>query len=233
MKNYLKHLCLFYNEHRKKLVIMRNAILIVLISTFQIFASESYSQTTKLSLKLENTPIKEVLSAIEDQSEFYFLYNSELVDVSKKVDISLKGEKIEDVLALLFNKNEVDILIKDRYIVLTHVEGIVQQQKTITGKVTDESGESLPGVTVMVKGTATGTITNFDGIYSLTLPDEAEVLVFSYIGMKTWEVEIAGQTSIDVILQEDVTGIDEVIVVGYSVRKKSTITGAISTIAQD
>ena len=103
-------------------------------------------------------------------------------------------------------------------------------QVQVTGKVTDENGESLPGVTVMVKGTTTGTITNLDGNYTLTLPDDAQVLVFSFIGMKTMEVEIAGQTIINVTLQEDITVLDEIIVVGYSARKKSTLTGAISTV---
>jgi len=103
-------------------------------------------------------------------------------------------------------------------------------QVVVTGKVADENGESLPGVTVMVKGTNTGTITDIDGIYSLKLPDEAQVLIFSYIGVKTQEVEIAGQTSIDIILQEDMTDLDEVVVVGYTSRKKSNITGAVSII---
>ncbi|RUT78011.1 SusC/RagA family TonB-linked outer membrane protein [Ancylomarina longa] len=103
-------------------------------------------------------------------------------------------------------------------------------QVLVSGKVTTESGESLPGVSITVKGTTTGTITNIDGNYKLEVPDDARVLVFSFIGMKVEEVEIAGQTNINVILHEDTTGLDEVVVVGYTSRKKSTLTGAVSVV---
>jgi len=103
-------------------------------------------------------------------------------------------------------------------------------QTLVSGKVTTESGESLPGVSITVKGTTMGTITNIDGNYKLEVPDDARVLVFSFIGMKVEEVEIAGQTSINVVLHEDTTGLDEVVVVGYTSRKKSTLTGAVSVV---
>jgi len=107
---------------------------------------------------------------------------------------------------------------------------VESQQNSISGTVTDESGQPLPGVSVVVKGTSTGTVTNMDGIYSISNIPDGATLVFSFIGMKDQEVEIAGKTNINIILQEDVTGIDEVIVIGYVARKKSTITGAVSTI---
>ena len=103
-------------------------------------------------------------------------------------------------------------------------------QVLVSGKVTDPSGESLPGVSIFVKGTSIGSITDIDGEYSLEVPNDSQVLVFSFIGMKNKEVEIAGQTNINVILQEDVTGLDEVVIVGYTARKKSTITGAVSVV---
>ncbi|MRT93041.1 TonB-dependent receptor [Ancylomarina sp. 16SWW S1-10-2] len=103
-------------------------------------------------------------------------------------------------------------------------------QILVSGKVTDVSGESIPGVSVVVKGTSTGSTTNIDGNYSLEVPNETQVLVFSFIGMKTQEVDFAGQTNINVVLLEDVTGLDEVVVVGYTARKKSTLTGAVSVV---
>ncbi|WP_197092647.1 SusC/RagA family TonB-linked outer membrane protein [Labilibaculum euxinus] len=103
-------------------------------------------------------------------------------------------------------------------------------QVLVSGKVTDVSGESLPGVSVFVKGTSVGSITDIDGDYSLEVPENAQILVFSFIGMKNQEVEFTGQTSINVILQEDVTGLDEVVIVGYTARKKSTLTGAVSVV---
>jgi TonB-dependent starch-binding outer membrane protein SusC len=175
MKKIVEQVCSFYYGHRKKLLMMRNAVLIILISAFQVFATGSYSQTAQLSLKLKDATIKEVLTEIENQSEFYFLYNSELIDVTRKVDISVKDEKVNNILSRLFSDDEVNVSISDRHIVLTPVtEMSVQQQKTVSGKVTDSGGQPLPGVTVVVKGTTQGTVTNADGGFTITnIPENA------------------------------------------------------------
>ncbi len=104
------------------------------------------------------------------------------------------------------------------------------QVKTITGKVSDASGESLPGAAIVVKGTTIGTITNYDGDFSLVVPNDAQTLVFSFVGMKVMEVEIGSQTSLNVSLEEDMVGIDEVVVIGYGSVKKSDATGAVTAI---
>ena len=101
--------------------------------------------------------------------------------------------------------------------------------QNITGIVSDSKG-SLPGATIILKGTTQGTTTDMNGYYTISGVSEESTLVFSFIGMKSQEVQVAGRTSINVTLLEDVTGIDEVILVGYTVRKKSTLTGAISTV---
>lgn len=110
----------------------------------------------------------------------------------------------------------------------------VMGQNVITGVITDEStGETLPGVSVVVKGTTVGTITDIDGNYTIEVPSEATLLVFSYVGMVTQEIEIGTQTTIDVILKADVHGLDEVVVIGYGVQKKSLVTGAISKVSAE
>jgi len=235
MKKIVEYLCSFIKEHRKRIIIMRNTVVILLISTFQLFASGSYSQTTKLSLELKGATIKEVLLAIEDQSEFYFLYNSELIDVTKKVNISSKGEKVENILTRLFNKNEVSFFVKDRYIILTPDKEIelTTQQKSITGKVTDESGLPLPGVTVRVKGTTLGTVTDIDGNYKIALKSNDVTLVFSFIGFTSQEIVTGGKTEVDVVLKESIHDIDEVVVVGYGTQKKINLTGAVETVSSD
>lgn len=233
MKKKINLLCLLLKGHRKKLIVMRNTILILLISTFQVLATGSYAQTQKISLAMNDATIKEVLFAIEEQSEFYFLFNSELIDVAKKVNVHFEGEKVDEVLTRLFNDNEVDFLIKDRYIVLTPVEGEQQasaQQPTVSGKVTDSMGRPLPGVTVVVKGTTRGTVTNADGAFSLTgIPQDA-VLQFSFVGMRTQEVEMAGRTNINITMTEETIGMDEVVVVGYGVQKRANLTGAVGQV---
>ena len=232
MKKIVERVCSFYYGHRKKLLIMRNAVLILLISSFQVFATGSYSQTAQLSLKMKDATVKEVLAEIEKQSEFYFLYNSELIDVTREVDISVKNEKVNDILSRLFSDNEVNVTISDRHIVLTPVtEMSTQQQNSVSGKVIDTSGQPLPGVTVVVKGTTQGIVTNADGNYTLTNVPENAVLQFSFVGMKTQEVEVGNQTNVNVSLEEETIGLEEVVAVGYGVQKKATLSGSVTNIA--
>jgi TonB-linked SusC/RagA family outer membrane protein len=241
MKKFGNLVCQFLLRHRKKLIIMRNTLLIVLISSLQVFAVDSYAQTKKISLDLKDATIKEVLYAIEKQSEFYFLFNSELIDVSKKVNITVQEEKVADILIRLFKNSEVDFLIKDRYIVLTPAGRssgetfnlLVQQQGTVTGKVTDSGGQPLPGVSIVVKGTTQGTITDSDGNYNLTnIPTDA-VLVFSFVGMRAQEVAVGNQARIDVRMEEETIGIEEVVAVGYGIQKKANLTGAVTQVEVD
>jgi len=105
------------------------------------------------------------------------------------------------------------------------------QQRTVSGKVLDESGASIPGVSVLAKGTTVGTVTDIDGKYNLNVPSKAEVLVFGFVGMISQEVTIGQKSVIDVTLKTEVVGVDEVVVVGYGTRKKEEITGSISTVS--
>jgi len=212
---------------------MRNALLILLIGTFQVLATGSYSQTTQLNLEMKGATVKQVLSKIEDESEFYFLYNSELVDVEKRVDISIKNKKLGDVLTQLFDSNEVDFLFKDRHVVITPKDESVTQQTSISGTVTDEAGEPLPGVTVLIKGTTQGTVTDMNGKYSISdLPGDA-TLQFSFVGMLSQEVEVGTQTTIDVTMNPDAIGIEEVVAIGYGTMRKSDLTGSLVSVRSD
>ena len=103
-------------------------------------------------------------------------------------------------------------------------------QKTVTGTVTGDDGSPLPGVTIVLKGTTTGTVSNADGNYSINVPESAQTLVFSFIGMKTQEIEIGNRTTIDVTLEQDVIGLEEVVAIGYGTAKKKDLTGAVTQI---
>ena len=231
MKKSVKQLCLCYKRHRKNLIIMRNTILIVLISVLQTFATISYSQSTKLSLNLKDSSIKEVLAEIENKSEFYFLYNSELIDVKRHVDIVVENRKIEDILSQLFSPSDVNISIKDRHIVLTPVQQAVQQQKNITGKIIGSSGEPIPGVTITVKGSTTGTISDSNGNYSLNDVAEGKTIIFSFVGMKSQQLVVGKQANINITMEEETIGVDEVVVIGYGVQKKANLTGSVGSIS--
>lgn len=203
------------------------------MSIAQVFAVNTYSQNTRLSLTFKNVSAKTVLSQIEDKTEFYFIYDATVVDVEKNVSIDCKNQFVTEILDQIFQGDNIIYQIKDRQIALsTNTINVgSQQQKPISGKVTDSSGLPLPGVTVLVKGATTGTITNNDGVFRLNIPADAKTLVFSFVGMKSQEIKIGNKSTVDVILEEETVDVGEVVVVGYGAQKKATIVGAITTIS--
>ena len=208
-------------------------------------ANNTYSQATKFNLKLNNVPVKQVFLEIEENSEFILLYNEKDVDVNRKVDIKVQDETVEFILNRIFADTQNEYKIYDRQIVILKdknapIPSILkekatksktqQSEKEISGKVTDVNGEPLPGVSVIVKGTTIGTVTNAGGEFSLTIPLNAEVLQFSFVGMKTKDLPVEEKTNYTVVLEEDVLGIEEVVAVGYGTLKRMEITGSVATI---
>lgn len=217
-----------YHSLKKTLLIMRIAIILLLIGFLQTRANDAYSQRTKLSIDFSNTELVNVLDRIENQTEFYFLYNEKLIDANRKVSINVKDQAIEDVLKSLFSGTDVKYSIIDRKIILSPSELSIDapQQGTVSGKVIDNTGGTLPGVSVVVKGTTTGTITDADGKYSLYVPANGRVLVFSFVGMKTQEIEIGSQNEINVTLADETIGIEEVVAIGYGTQTRKNLASA-------
>jgi len=212
---------------------MKLTLCVILISFLGSMASESYSQTTKLSLDLKNVKVKDALGAIENQSEFFFLYSEKLIDVNREVYLEIKGSTIEKILDKIFEGTDVKRQVIDRQIVLTSASATENQQlnKKVSGKVTDSSGSSLPGVSVVVKGTTTGVISDNSGNYALSNIPENGTLQFSFVGMKTQEIVVGGKTTIDVSLVEEAIGIDEVVAIGYGSQRKASLTGAVANVS--
>ena len=218
---------------QKVLRAMKLTIYLFLFSVMSVFAGKTYSQTKGLTIDLKNSTVKEVLQNIETQSEFYFMYSEKLVDVKREVSVNVKDKKINEVLDGLFAGTDVSYKVRDRFILLTtpEVSGnelVDQQQVTVSGKVTDSSRQPLPGVTVAVKGKAQGTITDANGNYSLSNVQPDAVLVFSFVGMKTQEVAVGNQMNINVKMQEEAIGIEEVVAVGYGKMSKEVLSTSIS-----
>ena len=212
----------------KILLKMKLTLCVILLSFLGAIASESYSQTTKLSLDLKNATVKDVLLAIENQSEFFFLYSEKIIDVKREVNVEVHGYTIEKTLDEIFAGTNVSYTLKGRQIVLTSTEANdfigdspSQQQKSISGKVTDSSGGALPGVSIVVKGTTNGTITNADGNYSISNVPANAILQFSFVGMSMQEISIGNQATINVTLADQTIGIQEVVAIGYGTTKKS------------
>jgi len=221
---------------------MRISMFLLLFSVIQVMAENSYSQNTRLSLNLKDVSIENVLDEIENQSEFYFLFNQKLVNVDRKVDINAKNKQIKDILADLFIGENINCLVMDRQILLspkyiTETVNVTRdrqpQQIIVKGKVTDENGNTLPGVNIIIKGTLTGTITNVDGNYSIEVDDPSATLAFSFIGYRSQEVEISGRAVINIILAQEVIGLEEIVAIGYGTMKKSDLTGSIASVKTD
>ena len=213
----------------KMFLLMKLFVLIICLSSFAAVPVSSYSQDTKLSLSVANTSIKQVLTEIEENSEFYFVYNNNLVNVERKVSIDVNKWKISNILDAIFENEEVVFSLMDRQIIISpkSMAGVKSTvQNTVEGVVVDEFDGPLPGVSVMVKGTSIGAVTDFDGKYSIAA-SSGDTLVFSYLGMKTQEVSVGNQSTININLEPDALGLEEFVVVGYGVSKKSDLTGAV------
>lgn len=218
----------------KILKIMKVFTFLMLVFAIHVSA-RSYSQNTKLSMNLQNVSIKQVLAEIEDQTEFRFLYSDSKINVERKVNVDFSNKPVEDILSNMFEGSSIEFKVVGRQILLSNtikeIENFSsQQQKSIYGKVTDASGVSLPGVSVVVKGTTTGVITDMDGKYSLSKVPDNSVLLFSFVGMKTQEITVEGKSTINVILVEESIGLDEVVAIGYGTQKKKDITGSVASI---
>ncbi|MGD9929226.1 MAG: TonB-dependent receptor [Mangrovibacterium sp.] len=201
-------------------------------------AANSYSQSTKLNLKLSNSSVKEILNQIETESEYVFLYNLNEMDENRKVDIDLENASITEVLGQLLKGQNLTYTVYDRQVIIRaddqarNMNRSVQPQ-TASGKVTTTTGEPIPGVTVVVLGTNVGTITDLDGSFTLSNVTPGSVLVFSFVGMVSQEVSFEGQAFLNVQLAEETIGIEEVVAIGYGTMRKSDLTGAITQVKSD
>ncbi len=225
----------------KFLLIMKLTLFLTFVLSLSVSAS-TYSQNTRLNLSLENATIEQVLSEIENNSKFIFIYESGTIDKSAKRSISVKGKTIEVILSQLLEGTGIDYSIDDRQVLLYKKGNLTSLQhflnsptadqptKTVTGKVTDTSGSPLPGVSVIVKGTTNGSITDADGKYSLSNIPANAILQYSFVGMKSKEITVGNKTVIDTELTEETTGLDEVVIVGFGTQKKASVVGAIQNI---
>jgi len=213
---------------KKILRTMKLCVFLIFLSIAQVMAGSSYAQKTKLSVDFTNSKREDVLLNIESQSSFKFIYNKGKVDVDKRINIHLKDKLINEILDVMFEGDDIAYSFYGNQVLLSKsVAGQEQQQKSVSGKVTDKAGQLVPGVSVIIKGTTNGTITNADGGYSLNEIPANATLQFSFVGMITQEVAVNGQTHINVSMEEGTIGIEEVVAIGYGTMKKKDLTGSI------
>jgi len=217
---------------RKIWLTMRLIVLLFFVSLIHVSGSV-YSQKAKLNIRVENASLQQVFKVLQEQSEFDFFYKNEQIPAEARVSIQYQNETIEVILDKILTGTGLTYHVLDKDIVISTTgaaksESNQQQQKSVSGKVGDTSGGALPGVSIVVKGTTNGTITDANGNYSLANVPENAILQFSFVGMKGQEISTDGKSIINVTLTEESIGIEEVVAIGYGTMKKSDLTGSVT-----
>lgn len=192
---------------------MKLSVVLMFLTICQLWANTGFSQNN-ISLDYNKTKLKTVLKDIKSQSGYKFFYNINEIDDSKKISITIKNKNLDDVLKKLSVTTPFSYTINDRQIVLTKAKlrKTELQEREINGDVKDQDGTPLVGVNIIIKGTNTGTTTDNDGNYKITIENENAILVFSYIGYVSEEIAVNGQSVINVTLNED--SLDEIVLTG-------------------
>jgi TonB-dependent SusC/RagA subfamily outer membrane receptor len=180
------------------------------------------AQNTGVTLNMKNVSIEDVLNAIETKTQYRFLYNKQMVDVNKKTSIAMANAEITNVLDEVFKSSEIAYSINAKQIVLSKQSN--EQQKKITGLVTDQLGDPIIGATVLLKNSKIGTITNFLGSFTLEV-EPNETLIVSYIGFISQEIKLNGQRNINVKLVEDVKSLSEIVVTALGIKREQKALG--------
>lgn len=223
----------FKNPRFKQIFrIMRISTFLLMVCVFCSYAGNAHSQNAKVSIHMNNVKLDKILNEIENQTDYLFIYNNQ-VDINKITSVKVKNEAVAQVLDRILSGTGINYELEGTHIILT-TEAIKdlhaqQQAKTVTGTVTDVSGEPIIGANIRIKGTTTGTITDIDGNFSIEAEPQS-VIEVSYIGYLTQETVINNQKSIRFLLKEDTKTLDEVVVIGYGVQKKADLTGSVANI---
>lgn len=223
----------FKNPRFKQIFrIMRISTFLLMVCVFCSYAGNAHSQNAKVSIRMNNVKLDKILNEIENQTDYLFIYNNQ-VDINKITSVKVKNEAVAQVLDRILSGTGINYELEGTHIILT-TEAIKdlhaqQQAKTVTGTVTDVSGEPIIGANIRIKGTTTGTITDIDGNFSIKAEPQS-VIEVSDIGYLTQETVINNQKSIRFLLKEDTKTLDEVVVIGYGVQKKADLTGSVANI---
>lgn len=224
---------------------MKLTTFLLVMTLFQINA-KTYSQKTRVTLDMRKVQVGDVLSKIQELTEFKFFVNTKKINTHRTVSVRVKNKTIGQILKKIFSGTDINYEVFEKQIILNSKKkappannSAHQQKLTVSGTVTDSNGMPIPGVNIIVKNTNKGTQTDFDGKYNLQVTSSDAVLVFTFVGLKTQELSVTdlsingGKATLDVQMKEDSQTLDKVVVVGYGTQKKSNLTGAVSEIDAD
>ena len=234
-----------HNKHIKNIVrIMRISLFLLFVCVCQLMAEEAGAQNVGIKLSRNSMTIRQLIKEIEAQTDYLVVFRNQDVDVNKVISFKQQKTKVsdlnkislEDVLKNSFEGTNIKYVFDGSYILFSPKDGVelmlsgAQQKNIVSGTVTDNRGEAIIGANIVVKGsTSVGTITDVDGNFSMQVPDKA-VLVISYIGYLSQEIEVKDRRPIRVVLIEDTQALEEVVVIGYGTAKRRDLTGAIASV---
>ena len=217
---------------------MRISTLLLFVCIFASYASDLSSQTAKVNIANTRMTIGDFIKQVEKETGYMFVYNKGEIDANRTVSLKKGNNTVGDCLNRIFDGTGVSFVFDDGYVVLTkhsQTQAAVSQQsgKLVKGAVTDESGLSVIGANVFIKGTTVGTITDMEGNFSLEVPSDNDILVISYIGYVEQQIPVKNRKNWSIVLKEDAQNLDEVVVVGYGTQRKGNIATAVTTIKSD
>ena len=201
---------------------MRISLTLLFLVVLQLSAENSYAQRMRIAISMSNVSVEQVLNKIEETSDYVFLYNDETIQKSRIVSVRSKSGKITDILDDIFKGTDISYTVIDKQIILSKSNKVNQTAKAIQikGTVKDALGEPLIGVSVLVKGTSNGTVTDLDGRFSLNV-SVGDILEFSYVGYAAQSVTVKNATPLDIVLSEDAQALDEVVVTALCIKREA------------
>lgn len=221
----------------KKYLTMKFTLLLFMSCLFNVNASNGYAQSQKVSVSVKNGSINEVFQQIENQTAYRFFYNSTEINSQSKVNVDFKNTKLSTVLKSVLGNQDLTFNVLDHQIILKRrlPRKTVQPQQeiqmdTVKGVVTTERGIPLAGVSVTIEGTDRGTVTNFDGQYTLALNETENVIKFVFLGFKIQVKKVNGQKIINVVMKENLAQLNEIVLIGYGEQKREDVSGAVSSV---
>ena len=220
---------------RKLRLMFRWTFVFVLLGMLHVHANAYRQNRQQVTLSMKAVSLKDVLWAIERQTSFVFMYNEEDLDKIGKVDVDVQGDDIRTILNVCLKGTTLTYVLQDNVIVLKPtIPQKTVKEVLLKGKVVDEKKEPLPGVTILVKGTSVGAVTDANGQFAMRVPETANLaLVFSFIGMEPKEVAYKGQQEFYVVMKTAKEELEEVVVTGYMKLKKESFTGNTTTVNKD
>jgi TonB-linked SusC/RagA family outer membrane protein len=229
-----KQLC--FSKNRKKhqvFLIMKIIFTIIILSINLSFASNGYSQNDRLSVNLKQKSVREVFANLEKSSGYRFFYNDDFNYLDNLVSVEAEKEPLSQILDGIFKQTDFEYkILENKLVVVSIKEELLQAKFKLSGKVTDQDGQGMYGVTVAIKGTQKAVLTDAKGNFSIEVPNNNSILMFSYVGFLPQERKITGEGQITIMMQPLIKSLDEVIVVGYGTQKKSDITGSVTSVSK-